>query len=239
MNRSYSKIRHIQESNQILEKRLMSEQARPTLRPAKTSLTPDNQGYVEPSKALQPNTKMQSAVGQVRKVVPNSKYVKGTDTFLDVVTFGLDPHTLATIGQIAAAVLIPPPGGLIVSAAIGAADAYKYATENNPKMAGLTLLLSALPGIGGLANKIPGIKTLGAKGMAALSDKIAKGVTKLLPEEGAIMNFINANPKLVQIEYKKFIDNATKKLSSNVADEVKTEISTAGYNMGYDAVVGS
>jgi hypothetical protein len=80
---------------------------------------------------------------------------------------------------------------------------------------------------------------LGAKGMAALSDKIAKGVTKLLPEEGAIMNFINANPKLVQIEYKKFIDNATKKLSSNVADEVKTEISTAGYNMGYDAVVGS
>jgi hypothetical protein len=229
MGRSYSKIRHIQESNQILEKRLMSEQAKPTLTAPTASLTPTTQGARQTS-TLQPTTNVTSGVGGVRKAVPNSQYVKGTDTFLDVITFGLDPHTLATIGQVAAAVLIPPPGGLMVSAAIGAADAYKYATENNPKVAGLTLLLSALPGIGGLANKIPGVKQLGAKGMAALSDKIAKGVTKLLPEEGAVINYIKANPKLVQMEYASFIDNTAKKLASTGATQVRTNATKAGYN---------
>ena len=234
MSKSYSKIRHIQESNQILERRLISEQARPTLTAPTASLTPSSQGASQ-TYTSQPTTNVTSGVGGVRKVIPNSKYVTGTQNFKDVITFGLDPHTLATIGQIAAAVLIPPPGGLIVSAAIGAADAYKYASENNPKMAGLTLLLSALPGIGSLANKIPGVKQLGAKGMAALSDKIAKGVTKLLPEEGAIINYIKANPKLVQMEYKTFVDNASKKLASTGATQVRTNTAKVGYNTAYNA----
>ena len=229
MSRSYSKIRHIQESNQILERRLMSEQARPTLTAPTASLTPTTQGARQTS-TLQPTTNVTSGVGGVRKVIPNSEYRTGTQNFMDVITFGLDPHTLATIGQIAAAVLIPPPGGLVVSAAIGAADAYKYATENNPKMAGLTLLLSAIPGIGGLANKIPGVKQLGAKGMAALSDKIAKGVTKLLPEEGAVINYIKANPKLVQMEYASFVDKTAKELASTGSSQVKANVTGAGYN---------
>ena len=118
----------------------------------------------------------------------------------------------------------------MVSAAIGAADAYRYATENNPKMAGLTLLLSALPGIGSLANKIPGVKQLGTKGMEALSDKIAKGVTKLLPEEGAIINYIKANPKFVQMEYETFIDKTSKELASQGAGQVKANAVNVGYN---------
>jgi len=229
MGRSYSKIRHIQESNQMLERRLMSEQSRPTLTAPTASLTPTTQGARQTS-TLQPTTNVKSGVGGVRKAVPNSEYRTGTQNFIDVITFGLDPHTLATIGQIAAAVVIPPPGGLMVSAAIGAADAYRYATENNPKMAGLTLLLSALPGIGSLANKIPGVKKLGAKGMEALSDKIAKGVTKLLPEEGAIINYIKANPKFVQMEYETFIDKTSKELASQGAGQVNANAVNAGYN---------
>jgi hypothetical protein len=142
----------------------------------------------------------------------------------------VDPHTWASIGQLAAAVLIPPPGGLIVAAAIGAADAYKYHLEKNDKMAGVTLLLAALPGITKLAGKVPGLNTLGAKGMALLSDKIAKGITTLAPEEAAVINFIKNNTKLVQTEYQAFVNSVSKKIASNAASYGSSQAVEKVYN---------
>jgi hypothetical protein len=169
----------------------------------------------------------------------NSTQGKGTgiiDTVKDVgnLVSKLDPHTVAMVGQIAASILIPPPGGLIVAAAIGVGDAYRYHAEKNDKMAGVTLLLAALPGMTKLAAKVPGLNRLGAKGMSILASKVAKGITTLAPEEAAVMNFIKNNTKLVQQEYNAFVTTVSSKIAKNAASFGSSKAVNAAYDYAYD-----
>jgi hypothetical protein len=209
-------------------KALVKEQARPTLTAPATTLTtaPTTSNFSAPT--------MNTAAGTRNTTVGKGE---GHNAALEAVynfITNIDPHTVASIGQIAASVLIPPPGGLIIAAAIGVADAYKYHAEKNDKMAGVTLLLAALPGITKLAGKIPGLNTLGAKGMTALATKIGKGITALAPEEAAVINFVKNNTSLIQQEYNAFVQAASSKIATNVASFGSGKAVDAAYNFAYE-----
>lgn len=110
----------------------------------------------------------------------------------------LDPHTVATILQIGTAFI--PVAGPFISAAIGLADAALYYSENDKKSAGITAALSVLPFVGSVVSKIPGVKQLGAKGMAALASKLGKGGSNLTKAEVEVANAIKANEILIKNE---------------------------------------
>ena len=102
----------------------------------------------------------------------------------------IDPHTLLTIGAIGTAFI--PVIGPFLSTALAATDAAFYYNEGDKKSAGITAAFAMLPFIGPVVSKIPGIKQLGSKGMAALASKIGKGkaLTKAEIElTNAIKNF--------------------------------------------------
>ena len=61
-----------------------------------------------------------------------------------------------------------------LAAGAGMADAVIYAKQGDWKTAGVAGALSLLPGVGAIVKKIPGIKTLGKKGMQTLANKITK-----------------------------------------------------------------
>ena len=61
-----------------------------------------------------------------------------------------------------------------LAAGVGMADAAIYAKEGDYATGGLVAALSLLPGAGSVVKKIPGIKTLGKKGMQTLANKVAK-----------------------------------------------------------------
>lgn len=88
-----------------------------------------------------------------------------------------------------------PYAGPFISAGIGLVDAGMYYNEGDKKSAGIMAALSMLPFIG----RIPGVKELGAKGMAALASKINFG-GKLTQTEINVVKSINSNPSLVKSE---------------------------------------
>jgi hypothetical protein len=100
----------------------------------------------------------------------------------------LNPHTIATIAQIGTAFI--PFVGPLISAGIGLADAGLYYKEGDKNAAGLTAAFSMIPFVGKLVSKIPGVKELGVKGMAALSTKIAKGSKYFTQAETEIANAV-------------------------------------------------
>jgi hypothetical protein len=108
----------------------------------------------------------------------------------------IDPHTLATVLSIGA--MFIPIVGPFLAAGIGLADASLYAKEGDSKTAGLVAAFSLLPAVGSVVSKIPGVKQLGAKGMAALASKLSKGAQITNPVEIAVINGINLNKNLVQ-----------------------------------------
>jgi hypothetical protein len=118
----------------------------------------------------------------------------------------IDPHTLMTIFAIGTAFI--PLVGPFISAGIGMVDAAVYYKEGDTKTAGITAALSMLPFIGSVVSKIPGVKQLGAKGMAALASKLSKG-TKLTQVELDVANAVGANDALIKQE----LTQASKKLS--------------------------
>ena len=81
-----------------------------------------------------------------------------------------DKHKYLTILQIGTAFI--PYVGPFISAGIGLYDAKTYYDEGDKTSAGLTAAFSMLPFAGSIVMKIPGVKQLGAKGMAALSSKL-------------------------------------------------------------------
>jgi hypothetical protein len=125
-----------------------------------------------------------------------------------------------TILQIGTAFI--PAVGPFISAGLGLADAAMYYNEGDTKTAGMVAMFSLMPGVGGvLANRIPGIKQLGVKGMAALASKISKGTKITDPVELAVVNGISKNPDLVKsslnTQVKSLAQQSTaKQLSSNV-----------------------
>lgn len=146
----------------------------------------------------------------------------------------LTPHDIMFIAGAAASILIPFPGGVAVAALIGALDAYQYKLEKNNKMAGMTLMLSALPLIGGVVSKIPGVKQLGTKGMVLLADKLEKGITTLAPQESVIAAAIRDNLPFVEREYQAWVKQTADALAKKGVGKVKTNVASTAYNYTYD-----
>lgn len=107
----------------------------------------------------------------------------------------LDGHVGLLIAEIAVGFV--PVVGPLLSAGIGLADAAMYYKEGNTKMAGLSAMFSLLPGAVQLVFKIPGIKTLGSKGLNMLAKKIGTG-QKLTQTELSVANGLAANKDLVK-----------------------------------------
>jgi len=122
-----------------------------------------------------------------KKYAPTD-YEKGELKKSETVLNNLDPHTIATIFQIGTAFI--PFIGPFISAGIGLADAGLYYKEGDKNAAGLTAAFSMIPFAGKLAMKIPGVKQLGIRGMAALSTKIAKGSKYFTQSEIEIANAV-------------------------------------------------
>jgi hypothetical protein len=118
---------------------------------------------------------------------------------IGTLTNSIDKHTLMTILAIGS-VFIPVVGPFI-SAGIGLADAGMYYQEGDSKSAGLTAVLSMLPFVGSIVTKIPGVKQLGVKGMAALASKLSSG-SKLTKGEYEIAIAIKNNQGLINSELK-------------------------------------
>jgi hypothetical protein len=118
---------------------------------------------------------------------------------IGTLTNSIDKHTLMTILAIGS-VFIPVVGPFI-SAGIGLADAGMYYQEGDSKSAGLTAVLSMLPFVGSIVTKIPGVKQLGVKGMAAFASKLSSG-SKLTKGEYEIAIAIKNNQGLINSELK-------------------------------------
>ena len=119
----------------------------------------------------------------------------------------LDSHTLATIMQIGTAFI--PYVGIFISAGIGLADAAVYDKEGDEKTAAVTAAFSMLPFAASIVTKIPGIKQLGVKGMAALGNKIAKRSKYFSKAEIEIANAVKNYSKAVQEELAKMAPKLT------------------------------
>jgi len=63
-------------------------------------------------------------------------------------------HEILLIAEMAAAIAIPPPAGLLISSAIGLAHAGLYIKEGDNEEAGLYILFAMLPGVPAAARKI-------------------------------------------------------------------------------------
>jgi hypothetical protein len=63
-------------------------------------------------------------------------------------------HEILLAAEIAAAILIPPPFGIVVASGIGLSNAAAYYEEGDKQTAGLYALFALLPGVGKLAGKI-------------------------------------------------------------------------------------
>jgi hypothetical protein len=108
-------------------------------------------------------------------------------------------HELNAILGLATAFI--PVIGPFISAGIGALDALQYYQEGDNKSAAIATGFSLLPFIGPVVSKIPGVKQLGAKGMAALASKVGK-TSKFTQTEAQVLKSINANKSLVTNELK-------------------------------------
>jgi len=112
-------------------------------------------------------------------------------------------HQVATILQIGTAFI--PVVGPFISAGIGFLEAKAYWDEGNKQEATLVAIFSSLPLIGSVVMKIPGVKELGQKGMAALASKISKFGEKIKPTkvEQEVIQGIGQNEELIKSEIKK------------------------------------
>jgi len=115
-------------------------------------------------------------------------------------------HQVAAMLQIGTAFI--PVVGPFISAGIGFLEAKSYWDEGDKQSAVLTAIFSSLPLIGSVVSKIPGVKQLGQKGMAALASKIVKLGEKFKPNklEQEVIQGIEQNTDLVKTEVKKVAD---------------------------------
>jgi hypothetical protein len=169
----------------------------------------------------------------------------------------LDPHTIATVLQIATAFI--PFVGPFISAGIGLADAALYYNEGDTKTAGMIGVFSIIPGVGGLAGKL-GLSKWSAKALGEVGKKISLG-SKLSPVETQVANKFAQNRQLIQNEITKLgktpsVQAAVKSVRANATKQaVKTQTKNVGkfvgtkvapfvatgvaYDKGYDALAGT
>ena len=110
----------------------------------------------------------------------------------------LDQHTKMEILAFGAAFI--PVVGPFISASIGLSDAKLYYDEGDKKTAGITAAFSLLPFVGSVVSKIPGVKQLGTKGMAALASKLSKGNKELSKVELEVVNTLRTNESTIKQE---------------------------------------
>jgi hypothetical protein len=124
----------------------------------------------------------------------------------------IDPHTAL---QTAAFVSMFIPGiGLLVSAGIQLGDAALYWHEGNRYESGLATAFALIPGIGGTISKLPAVKKLTAKGMAALGQKLATSKNPVLNNlETAVIRDMNKYKDVL----KRDMDAYFKARAANVA----------------------
>mgnify|MGYP003554489025 CR=1 FL=1 len=137
-------------------------------------------------------------------------------------------HTLNTVLQIAT--LFIPVAGVFISAGIGLMDAKQYFDEGDKKTGGLVAFLTLLPGVGGLVNKIPGVKTLTKEVAESLSKKL---LTKspLTTVEKEIINGIAENQTIIKSELNNTIKKmATTGLSNKIPANLKKPLTFIGKN---------
>jgi len=141
----------------------------------------------------------------------------------------IDPNTVLMVAQMASAFI--PVVGPFISAGIGIYDAAIYYQKGDPKTAGMVLMFSLLPGVGSLVGKIPFVKQLGAKGMAALAVKVAKGGANLTKAETQVVNGISKNLPLIKQELNSQIKTlSTQAAAKPVSSKVKNYLLKVGKN---------
>ncbi len=127
----------------------------------------------------------------------------------------INAHDLNMVVGIAA--LVIPYVGPFISAGIGMYDASLYYKEGDKKTAGMIAMFSLLPGVGAIANKIPGVKQLGTKAMAEIGKKLSLGAKITNPAEVAVVKQITKNRALVELELKKASEAALAAAAKNKA----------------------
>lgn len=163
-------------------------------------------------------------------------------------------HEINTVLGIGAAFI--PFVGPAITAGIGMIDAKQYYDEGDTKMAGMVGMFSLLPGVGTVISKIPGVKTLGAKGMTELAKKLTLGSKITNPTEIEVVSQMAKYKDLIKAEMEKIGKNATitaarkgvqqnivKKNITNKAAGIGGNVLGYGglgvaYSMGYDKLTG-
>jgi hypothetical protein len=92
-------------------------------------------------------------------------------------------HGILLTAEILAAVLIPPPAGLLIAGAIGLTNAALYLQEGDKFMAGLSAIFAIVPGISPAA--IKGLKSLSPALTKAAGEFLENGSVKILQKFGA------------------------------------------------------
>jgi hypothetical protein len=137
----------------------------------------------------------------------------------------VDPHILLSVIGIATAFI--PVIGPIIAGGVGATDAALYYKEGDKTSAALAAVFAVLPGIGSVVTKIPGIKTLGQKGMSKLASKIIKGEKTFTPLEAQVTKQIESESQLIKSEVKRAWDLERKSIKQpkGVRDYGKIKLS--------------
>lgn len=183
----------------------------------------------------------------------NRELVQGVVDFYK--KYNHEVNTVLAIG----ALFIPFVGPAVaagISGGIGLMDAAQYYKEGDTKMAGMVGMFAILPGVGAVVSKIPGVKTLGAKGMAALAKKLTLGSKITNPTEIEVVTQIAKYKDLIKAEMGKIGKDATiaaarkgvqrnivKKNVANKAAGIGGSVIGYGglgvaYSMGYDKLTG-
>lgn len=121
---------------------------------------------------------------------------------------GGDEHTRNLVLGIVGSTI--PYVGPFISAGFGAADAELYYKEGDKTSAALAAVFALLPGILKVTFKIPGIKTLGQKGMAKLASKLIVGDKLFTSLETQVAKEISKESQLITSEVKNVITLARK-----------------------------
>lgn len=108
-----------------------------------------------------------------------------------------------------------PVIGPFLALGIGLGDAATYFKEGKQKEAGLVAVLSLLPGVSSVVQKIPAISTLGQKGMSALASKIVGKQTLSAAEQKVASEIMNQR-ELIQ----NALSSRVQQLATNVSEKV-------------------
>lgn len=145
-------------------------------------------------------------------------------------------HTSNTIVGIVASFL--PVAGPFLSAGINLMDAQMYYEEGDYVSAGVVGAFALLPYVGSVASKIPGVKELGQKGMAALASRLAKGLPITDATELAVLQGINMNKELVEGGLSQYIKSIASQTAKNVPKGSLLDDLTIIAQKGLDAAIG-